>query len=129
MWVLVFSTTFYFVAETQSQREKFFDEELDDYDCREFLAEIKGLGRWFEYVWCKQNISKSEVYEWRIKQIQEEALTFSPKHWPYAESKNILLTDDGYYLEDKYANGEAMCCLKNFSKRKDVLYWDEVDYQ
>lgn len=121
--------TFYFVAETQSLREKFFDEELDDYDCREFLSKLKGLGRWFEYVWCKQNISKSDVYKWRIKQIRDEALTFSPKHWPYAESKNILLTDDGDYLEDKYANGGAMCCLKNFSKRKDVLYWDEVDYQ
>ncbi len=121
--------TFYFTAETQSIREKFFDEKLYDYDCREFLAELKGLGRWFEYVWCKQNISKSDVYEWRINQIKDEALTFSPKHWPYAESKNILLTDEGDFLKDKYANGDAMCSLKNFSKRKDVLYWDEVEYQ
>lgn len=121
--------TFYFAAETQSLREKFFDDELDAYDCKEFLSKSKALGRWFEYVWCKQNITKYDVYQWRINQIKDEALNFSPKHWPYAESKNILLTDDGDFLENKYINGKAINTLKNFSKRKDALYWDEVDYQ
>ena len=116
---------FYFMGETYELRQRNWDESLGE---KYFLADVKGFGRWFEYVWCKENINTSKVYQWHIEQIKEEALSNSEHNYPYATAADILL-NDGEFMEDIYINGEAISILYHNTKRKDVIYWDEINYQ
>ncbi len=119
---------FYFVAETQELRKKYWQENINQAKPNMFWADVKGFGRWMEYTWCKHNLATNEIYSWQINNIKEEALQYSSPYYPYAESSNILLYE-GEFMEDIYINGEATAYLKHDIERKDVLYWDEVDYQ
>ena len=119
---------FYFMAETQELRKKYWQNNINQAKPNMFWADAKALGRWLEYTWCKHNLATNEIYSWQIKNIKEEALQYSSPYYPYAESANILL-DEGEFMKDIYINGEATAYLKLNIERKDVLYWDEVDYQ
>ena len=119
---------FYFMAETQELRKKYWQNNINQAKPNMFWADVKAFGRWLEYTWCKHNLVTNEIYSWQIKNIKEEALQYSSPYYPYAESANILL-DEGEFMKDIYINGEATAYLKHNIERKDVLYWDEVDYQ
>ena len=116
---------FYFMGETYELRQRNWDESLGE---KYFVTDVKGFGRWFEYVWCKENINTNKVYQWHIEQIKEEALSNSEHNYPYATAADILL-NDGEFTEDIYINGEAISILRHNTKRKDVIYWDEINYQ
>ena len=89
---------------------------------------LEGLARWFEYVWCKENINTSKVYQWHIEQIKKEVLSNSEHNYPYATAADILL-NNGEFMEDIYINGEAISTLYHNIKRKDKIYWNEIYYQ
>ena len=119
---------FYFMGETYDLRQRNWHKSLKNSVKKSFSADVKGFGRWFEYVWCKENITASKVYQWHIEQIKEEALSNSEHNYPYFTVADILLNENEF-MEDIYINGEAISLLRHNTKRKDVIYWDEINYQ